>query len=159
MKILSEEKFAEFIGVTPRRVRQLRDMEILIEYRPGWYALKKNNLRYINYIRKGQEVGIDYNEEKAKLIKAKRENEEIDLRLKKKELHESEDIKQIMTDMLISFKSRLSAIPSKLSPTLADKTDKTEIFRLMKKEIDEALCELSDFDTAFNYQETKEDSG
>ena len=43
-----------------------------------------------------------------------------------------------MTDMLVNFKSRLMAIPSKLAPVLCKKTDKAEIFALLKDHIDEA---------------------
>ena len=54
-----------------------------------------------------------------------------------------------MKDMLVNFKSRLMAIPAKQAPILAKKSDRAEIFALLKEEIDEALLELSDFKTAF----------
>ena len=57
-----------------------------------------------------------------------------------------EDIEKIVTDTLVNFKTRLLAIPAKLSPILAKKKDQTEIFKLMKAAIDETLEELSDFD-------------
>lgn len=56
----------------------------------------------------------------------------------------------------INFKSRLMAIPSKLAPVLCKKTDKAEIFALLKDHIDEALMELSDFKTTFG-ERVKED--
>ena len=40
----------------------------------------------------------------------------------------ADDIEVVMTDMLVNFKSRLMAIPSKLAPVLCKKTDKAEIF-------------------------------
>ena len=47
-----------------------------------------------------------------------------------------------MTDTLVNFRTRLLAIPAKLSPILAKKKDQTEIFKLMKAAIDETLEEL-----------------
>ena len=61
-----------------------------------------------------------------------------------------------MSDMPVNFKSRLMAIPSKLAPVLCKKTDKAEIFALLKDHIDEALMELSDFKTTFG-ERVKED--
>ena len=56
-----------------------------------------------------------------------------------------------MTDTLIKFKTRLMAIPAKLSPILSKKKDQTEIFKLLKAAIDEALEELADFQKLFGY--------
>ena len=55
-----------------------------------------------------------------------------------------------MVDTLIKFKTRLMAIPAKLGPTLAKKKDQTEIFKLLKAAIDEALEELADYDAWCN---------
>ena len=38
------------------------------------------------------------------------------MQLKENQLHAAEDIEAVMTDMLVNFKSRLMAIPSKLAP-------------------------------------------
>ena len=79
-------------------------------------------------------------------MRAKRENQELELQLRKNELHTTEDIEKIVTDTFVNFRTRLLAIPAKLSPILAKKKDQTEIFKLMKAAIDETLEELSDFD-------------
>lgn len=149
MKLYDTKQVARFLDVTERRVRQLRDEGIISELRPGLYDLIDTNHRYINYLRnRNPDSGerIDYNAERAKLVKAKRENEEYDLRLKRRELHTSEEIERVMTTMLINFKSRLSAIPSKLAPILSKKKDTAEIASLIKQQVDEALIELSDFE-------------
>lgn len=149
MKLYDTKQVARFLDITERRVRQLREEGIISELRPGLYDLIDTNHRYINYLRnRNPDNGerIDYNAERAKLVKAKRENEEYDLRLKRRELHTSEEIEQVMTTMLINFKSRLSAIPSKLAPILSKKKDTAEIASLIKQQVDEALIELSDFE-------------
>lgn len=152
MKLYDAKAVARFLDVSERRVRQLRDEKVIADMRPGLYDLTDTNHRYINYLRKrnpeSDEV-IDYNTERAKLVRAKRKNEEYELQIKENQLHPAEDIEHVMTDMLMNFKARLMAIPSKLSPVLCKKTDKAEIFKLLKEHIDEALTELSDFKTAF----------
>lgn len=152
MKLYDAKAVARFMDISERRVRQLRDEKVIAEVRPGLYDLTDTNHRYINYLRKRNpesEESIDYNTERAKLVRAKRKSEEYDLQLKEQRLHASEDIEAVMTDMLANFKARLMAIPSKLAPVLCKKTDRAEIFRLLKEHIDEALMELSDFKTAF----------
>lgn len=156
MKLYDTKTVARFLDLTERRVRQLRDEKIITEYRPGLYDLAPTVNAYINYLR-GQnpnnDEAINYNTERAKLTRVKRESEELDLALRKKELHLADDIESLMTDMLINFKSRLMSIPSKLSPILAKKTDKTEIFKIIKASIDDALNELADYNTLFGREE------
>lgn len=161
MRLYNAKAIARFLDMTDRRVRQLKSEKVLEEYpgSNGLYELIPTIHRYINYLRKRNpesEENINYNTERAKLVKAKRLNEEYELKIKEKELHHSEDIETIMTDMLMNFKSRLMAIPAKLSPIISKKDDKTEIFKLLKEHIDEALNELSDFDTAFGVSEDEE---
>lgn len=153
MKLYTAAAVAKWLDLTERRVRQLRDDRIITEYRPGLYNLQEVNHQYINYLRKNSptEEQIDYNTERAKLVRAKRLNQEIELQLRKNEVHTSEDVEQVMTDTLVRFKTRLMAIPAKLSPILSNKKDQTEIFKLLKSAIDEVLEELSDFQTVFGY--------
>lgn len=116
--------------------------------------LKTVNHQYINYLRKNNpesESAVDYNTERAKLVRAKREAQELELQLRRNEVHTTEDVEQVMTDTLVRFKTRLMAIPAKLSPILSKKKDQTEIFKLLKTAIDEVLEELSDFQTVFGY--------
>lgn len=85
-------------------------------------------------------------------------NEELDLAVKKGELHRSEDIEKVMTAMLINFKSRLSAIPAEEADKLAAMTDKAKIFLYLNDKIKEALNELSDFEGMFK-EEIKDEEG
>ncbi len=152
MKLYTVKAVAAWLDLTEARVRQLRKAKIITEYKPGLYNLKTVNHEYINYLRKNSpdgETGVDYNTERAKLVRAKREGQELELRLRKHELHETQDIERVMTDTLIKFKARLMAIPAKQSPIIAKKTDQTDVFKILKAEIDEALEELADFQTLF----------
>lgn len=154
MKLYDTKAVARILDVSERRVRQLKAENVIQEYKgtAGLYELVPTIHNYINFLRKKNPESaenIDYNTERAKLVKAKRLNEEYDLRVKEGDLHTSADIESVMTDMLINFKSRLMAIPAKLSPVLSKKNDKAEISKILKGAIDEALNELSDFDRTF----------
>ena len=95
LKLYDVKAVARFLDVSERRVRQLRDEKVIAEVRPGLYDLIDTNRRYINYLRKRNpesEETIDYNTERAKLVRAKRKNEEYELQLKENKLHAAEDI-------------------------------------------------------------------
>lgn len=164
MKLYDVKAVARFLDLTERRVRQLKDEGIIQEYKgmPGLYDLIPTAHAYINYIRRrnpDNAENIDYNTERAKLVRAKRLNEEYDLGVKEGSLHTSEDIETVMVSMLITFKSHLTSIPAKLSPVLSKKTDKAEIHRILKDSVDEALNELADFDKLFKEGGNGNESG
>lgn len=158
MKLHTAAAVAKFLNLTDRRVRQLRDEGVIREIRPGLYNLLEVNHAYIDYL-KGDtpaEEKISYHEERAKLVRAKRQNQELDLRLRERELHESAEVEAVISEMLANFKVRLMAIPSKLSPLLASKKSKTEIYKILSEAVEEALQELSDFQTAFAIEKEEE---
>jgi len=164
LKLYTVKSIARFLDLTERRVRQLKDQNIIDEYSgmPGLYNLIPTVHGYINYLRKHNPdsgENIDYNAERAKLIQAKRKDIEFDLGVKEGRLHLSTEIEAVITGMLINFKSRLTAIPAKLSPALSKKTDKAEIYRILKNSVDEALNELSDFDKIFREEGTDNENG
>lgn len=152
MKLYDKNAVAKFLDMTPKNVERLTRKGILQTKRGNLYALSETSRAYIQYLRdrnpESQE-GVDLNEERAKLARTKRLNEELDLAVKKGELHKSEDIERVMAAMLINFKSRLSAIPAEEADRLATMTDKTKIFLYLNDRIKEALNELSDFEGMF----------
>lgn len=159
MKLYSKEAVARHLDLTPKRIKQLTDEGVFIESMPGLYELDKSRVDYIRYLRGKNpkaDDNINYTAERAKLVRAKRQNEEMDLALKRGEMHRSEDIEKVMTAMLINFKSRLLAIPSEEAPKLAEMKDKTKIFKHLTEKMKEALQELADFKTLFG-EEIKED--
>lgn len=154
MKLYNVKAVARLLDLTERRVRQLKDAGVIEEYKgmAGLYDLTPTVHAYVNYLRKRNpesEDNIDYNTERAKLIRAKRLNEEYDLGVKEGSLHTSADVETAMVNMLLNFKTRLMSLPSKLSPVLSKKTDKAEIHRILKDSVDEALNELADFNNTF----------
>lgn len=161
MKMYTAAAVARRLDMTERNVRLLRDKGVLTEYKPGLYDLPTVTVQYINFLRQKNpeaEDKVDYNTERAKLVRAKRESQELELQVRKNEIHTTEDVEKALTDMLVNFRTKLMAIPAKLSPIMAKKKDQTEIFKLLKAAIDETLEELSDFDKICK-EEEKENEG
>ena len=158
MKVYDKNAVARHLFLSSKRIKQLTDKGILKEVVPGMYDMTEARRAYIEYLRDsgGTEESVDYATERAKLVRVKRENEELELQLKKGELHRSDDIEKILSAMLINFKSRLMAIPAEEAPKLAQMKDKTKIFKYLTEKIREALNELGDFQTVFE-EEIKED--
>lgn len=161
MKLYTAAVVAEWLDISERRVRQLRDQKVLEEARPKLYRLKDCVHRYIDFLRKDgtPEGAVDYNQERAKLVRTKRERQELELQLERREALAASEVEEVMTDMLLRFRQRVRAIPVKLAPALATETDQTEIFMALKQATDEALEELADFDNAFSAVEEGGEDG
>lgn len=72
MKLYTTKIVAQYLDLSERRVRQLRDEGVLEEKAPGLYDLRSSVRRYINYLRGDEGGKADLNEERAKLTKEKR---------------------------------------------------------------------------------------
>lgn len=148
MKLYTSKVVASWLGLTERRVRQLRDEGVIEEARPGLYDLRLTVSRYITYIKNGSGK-INLNDERAGLTKAKREAAEMENRLRMGELHRTEDIEKGIKTIFLNVRSRFLALPAKLSPALASMGgDRTAIFDELKKAIEETLEEMSDYHVA-----------
>ncbi len=144
MKLHTTNVVADWLALTPRRVRQLRDEGVLIEKSPGLYDLQSSVVRYINYLRKGS-----LNDERAKLTRAKREAADMENEVRRGNLHSTEDIEKGLATMCLNIRGRLSTLPAKLSGELAQMDgDRAGIFDKLKKAIDEALEDLSSYSVA-----------
>ncbi len=157
MKLHTTNVVADWLALTPRRVRQLRDEGVLIEKAPGLYDLQSSVVRYIAYLRKGS-----LNDERAKLTRAKREAADMENDVRRGNLHSTEDIEKGLATMCLNIRGRLSTLPAKLSGELAQMGgDRAGIFDKMKRAIDEALEELSDYRTLLALAEgnDEEESG
>ena len=151
MTLYTSKVVAQWLCLTERRVRQLRDEGVIVEARPGLYELQPTVARYITYI--GGAGKETLTNERMKLIKAKREAAELENELRRGEIHRTEDIERGIKTMCLNIRSRFLALPAKLSPTLAAlENDQTAIFNELKGAIDEILEEVSDYRVAFAIQ-------
>ena len=156
MTLYTSKVVAQWLCLTERRVRQLRDEGVIVEARPGLYELQPTVARYITYI--GGAGKETLTNERMKLTRAKREAAELENELRKGEVHRTEDIERGIKSMFLNIRSRFLALPAKLSPTLATMGgNQTGIFDELKQAIDEILEEMSDYRVAFEVQDGESD--
>ena len=157
MKLYTSKVVAQWIGVTERRVRQLRDEGVIQEARPGLYDLQPTVTRYIAYI--GGAGKESLNQERTLLTKEKRKAAEMDNEQRRGDLHSTADVERGSKTMFLNMRGRLLALPAKLSPTIAAMgDDKGRIFDVLKEAIEEALEELSTSEAALAVQEDEDDA-
>lgn len=118
MKLYTTKIVAQYLDLSERRVRQLRDEGVLEEKAPGLYDLRSSVRRYINYLRGDEGGKADLNEERAKLTKEKRIAAETENKVRNGELYRKSDITVGMTTVVMNLRSRLLACPTSWLQTL-----------------------------------------
>ena len=147
MKLCTDKVVADWLALTPKRVKQLRDEGVLIEKKPGLYDLRASVLRYVNYIRTGNRA--DLNGERALLTKAKREAADMENDVRRGMLHSSEDIEKGIKTMCLNIRSRFLTLPAKMAPKLAEMDgNQAAIFDELNRAMKEALEGLSNYNIA-----------
>ncbi|MBE5917637.1 MAG: terminase small subunit [Pseudobutyrivibrio ruminis] len=161
--IVSSKTLEALLGVKDRTIRDLAEKGIVKRDSKGRYffwesakgyitALKLANAGKLNSKTDDDPDSLDLDEEKALHEHLKRQITEIKLQLIKGQVHKAEDVEAVMTDMFEKFKSKMTALPSKLAKKLEGKS-RTEIQKILKLEIDNALTELSSYDAADFYSD------
>jgi len=75
---------------------------------------------------------------KAKLL-------ELEYKEKQRELIPIDEIKEVWTELLKNFQSKVRSIPTKITPILTASSREEEVERILADSLDEALNELSEF--------------
>lgn len=148
-KLYTAKVVAQWLNLTERRVRQLRDEGVIQEEGPGLYDLPRVVRSYIAFVRDGTGA-INLNAERAGYMAAKRTRAEMENQVARKELHRTEDIEQGMQTVLLNLRSRFLSMPAKLAPTLASMDgNRAAIQDALQDEIYETLEEVSDWRNMF----------
>jgi len=132
--IISEKSASEWFSISTRKVRETFKAARVA---PGEYDLRE-------FIR----IHVEEKDE----IDAQKRLKEKDLEIKDAKLkiltgeyHHADDVRMIVSDMLIRFSSKLKAIPQKLAPGLVNRENSREIENILKEGINECLSELSEY--------------
>ncbi|MCI9142570.1 MAG: hypothetical protein HFH87_08110 [Lachnospiraceae bacterium] len=161
--LVSSKVLENLFGVKDRTIRDLVDKGIIKRDSHGKYLFWNSTKSYITALKvvnagkssaatEDYEAGLDLEEEKAQHERLKRQITEIKLQLIKGQVHKAEDVEAVMTDMFSRFKSKVTALPSKLAKKLEGKS-RTEIQKILKTDIDNALVELADYNPADFYSD------
>lgn len=146
---VNQKELASILGITSRRVRQLREEGFFSFAENGKkYSLEKCVQEYIEYKVKAETnlgTSIDIEKERAEHEQIKKNIAKLKLRKLKKELHEASDVELFLGDMLINFRNRLLSIPSKVAVQILGEEDINRIIEILQKEMYETLDELSEY--------------
>ncbi len=143
MTLYTSKVVADWLGLSERRVRQLRDEGIITEARPGLYDLKATISKYITFL--GGSSRENLNTERTKLTAEKRKAAEMENDLRRRVLLHTEEIEAAMKTVFLNIRSRMLTVPAKLSPVLEGKNgDRDAIYSELDSAIREALEDLSD---------------
>lgn len=144
MTLYTSKVVADWLGVSERRVRQLRDEGVISEARSGLYDLKATVSKYITYL--GGSSRETLNAERTKLTAEKRKAAEMENDLRRRVLLNTGEIEAAMKTVFLNIRSRMLTIPAKLSPVLESKNgDRDAIYSELEKAIREALEDLSNY--------------
>lgn len=147
MKLYTSKVVGEWLGITDREVRALRDKGVLSEEKPGLFKMKNVVREYIQF-----KLGGD-RQEKLLAARAEREQARAKLETMRMEeisgsLHRTEDVERALKTIFSNFRTRLLEIPMKYAGTLTQITDQGEAFDVLNDAVCEALNEISDYNAA-----------
>ena len=152
---VNQKELAAILGITARRIRQLREEYGLFEHglaageKVKRYRLEKCVPEYINYrleaeVTRGTTVVKE--REQAEHEQIKKKISILKLRRLRRELHEAEDVEEFLTDMLVRFRARLLIVPQNIAPAVMGVDDVNKVIDILEKEMFSALDELSEYD-------------
>lgn len=155
-QLKNTEFLADFFSITPRRVQQLAEENIIpSEKIKGvyWFDFPVATKKYIAYLQEciqGRKRGTEEKENdkldaEIRIKQAKATCEELKLKELSGQLHRAEDIEYITNDLVLTIRSMLIALPSRASSDLVDMTDEKEIHQFLKEEISKILLNLSKY--------------
>lgn len=157
--IVNTKTLSKMFNMTERNVRNLVAENIIGRVGHGRYDLIDSVSRYITFIKMASdgldatsvEESLDY--EKWLHEKAKREKAEIELAHIKKEMHRSEEVEQVLNHMVMAFRSKILALPSKVALLLTTIDDAKQIEVILESEMHQALKELSEYNPSMFFDD------
>lgn len=150
MKLYKRAAIARVLGMEENEIRALVAAGKIKRgiTTQGLFRLEETAQEVIAAFRGGKaEQDIpDLKTEKARLARIQVENAQIELDMRRGELHRADDIEYMISKILVNFKSRVRAIPSKAAPILVKIESPEEVADILTKLTNETLEELSDLD-------------
>lgn len=144
-EILTSE-LAAIVGKTPQWLRQLTRDGILQQVGRGKYKLGEAVQNYCEHISGGKEEEskprlIDY---KTEHEKTKAEKAALELEQMKGNLHAAADVERLLSNLILTTKSRLLGVPSRIS-TECENESADVVESIVRREIETALSALAKY--------------
>jgi phage terminase Nu1 subunit (DNA packaging protein) len=151
MALVDVTKVASALNLDERRVQQLVKEGLPREQR-GQYDPVKCLLWYVRYLQKALEKKAiptldggyaGEREERVRLLRADADLREIELAKERSQLISIGDYESRLTDLVLTTKARIMAIPPRLAPELMGETSRLMIQAKIEKACKEALTYLA----------------
>jgi hypothetical protein len=151
MATVDVTKVASALNITDARVQMLVKGGMPREAR-GQYDPVKCMLWYIRYLQRALEKKavptldggfVGEREERVRLLRADADLKEIELATKRGLMMALPDVESMMTDLVLTTKARIMAIPPRLAPELVGETSRVMIQAKLEKACKEALAYLA----------------
>lgn len=150
---VTAKAMGSILGVTDRQIRNLANDGMIPKMANGSYDLVFALNSYINNLKVNQreekaEIRDEeaYQKERTLHERAKRQKAELQLGQMRGDLHTSQVVEMVMTDMLSRLRSKLLALPTKIAPIIIARNDIATVEGILQNEIYEALSELKDYE-------------
>lgn len=151
MATVNAEKLAQALNLTESRVHQLVREGLPKEGR-GQFEPVKCMLFYIRYLQKALERKsvptldggyVGEREERVRLLRADADLREIELAKERGHLVAIQDVEKEMTDLVLTTKARIMAIPPRLAADLVGETSRVMIQAKLERACKESLAYLA----------------
>lgn len=144
INLVTQKTLAEILGLSEKTVKELANRGVLEKNSNGQFDLKDNLKRYLTV-----------NDERNKKKAVEREYQEFRMNILKDKYHSDEDVRYILTDILIKFKSKIQGTAIKIDAEIDD-VAKNERLNYLKNTLIECLEELSKYDPPSNRRKSKD---
>ena len=142
-KFISSSDLAKVLVLTVQRVNQLAKDGTIKREADGKFEISSAVETYYRF-KLLTDAEVDYQREHAKLEQAKRKKCELELGILDGTLLIADEVESLMANMIITCKTRLLGIPSRLAPQLLGLRNLSKIAEILRDEIYQALTELSE---------------
>ncbi len=156
--LVYSKTIALLFGVSIRRVQQLAQEGIISAVKEGnanRYDLLPTIQRYIKYLtdkangreesRKDSETESKKLEAEADLKRSKADMAALQMKELEGEMHRSEDVEAVMTDLVYTIRSMLTALPGRLAVDVASAATPAEASEIIRTEVYKILEELAGY--------------
>ena len=148
--VVNQKELAQTLGISSRRVRALKEEGLFEMSKSGrGYNLETCVQEYIEYkvnAELGRSASISKEKVQAEHEEVKKQISILKLRRLRRELHEAADVEYYLSDMLLRFKNRLLALPSKIAMEVSGLTDTNQMIQIIQKDLLDTMEELSEYD-------------
>lgn len=141
---ISTSELAAIVGKTSRWIRQLTSEKVLQQSSRGKFIIGGAIQAYILHVSGGakDDGKPTYTDHKTEHERIKAEKAALELEEMKGNLHAASDVEKLLSDLILTTKSRILGVPSRIA-TECDKEPAEVIETIVRRELETALSALA----------------